>query len=69
MQVHPEFSQGFHCCDLVCEIVPVDDSSGEGVSVNLTGGWFSLGRACVLHGLYCLHSVGNSPSSCSLTDG
>ena len=38
MQVRQEFFQGFHCCELVCEIVPVDDGSGEKVSVNLTGG-------------------------------
>ena len=31
--------------------------------------WFSLGRTCVHHRFYCLHFVGNSPSSHPLTDG
>ena len=29
----------------------------------------SLVRTCALHGFYCLHFVGNSPSSRPLTDG
>ena len=36
--------QGFHCCDRVCELVPVDDCSGEGVSVDLTSGSHLLER-------------------------
>ena len=41
MQANPPFFQihVFGCCDLVWELVPVKDGSGEeGVPVNLTGG-------------------------------
>ena len=31
--------------------------------------WFSLGRTCDLHGFYCLHFVGTSPSSHLHVDG
>ena len=35
---------GIHCCDRVCEPVPVDDCSGEGSSVDLTKGSYLLER-------------------------
>ena len=38
LQARPEFFQGFHCCDLVWELVPVDNGSREGVPVNLMYG-------------------------------
>ena len=62
MQALTDFFEGFHCCDLVLELVPVDHRSWEeGVSVDLSGG--------SLHGFYCLHFEGDSLSLHPPSDG
>ena len=62
MQALTEFFEGFHCCDLVLELVPVDHRSWEeGVPVDLSGG--------SLHGFYCLHFEGDSLSLHPPSDG
>ena len=67
VQAHPEFFQDPDAVTLCGKLF--QSMTVQGKEFCKPHWWFSLGITCVLHGFYCLHFVGYSPSSPPLTDG